>query len=237
LTKSPDCSIYVLCGATPFPTRFYGYGDGGWFISVSDALLEHYKAQGFSKRSLCMALVSGIRFNPETGSRLATYIIIYDQKALKQGQGESGLSDELPLAIPRCFRNGTRYTDCAMNHDPISGKRLTAERTRYFRDLGERIARRLGASEVRNAFHYIEYEGYIGVGAMQKELLDGPRPAHLSFYDYSSEFPKGFGYALYADGGAAPTVSAEVVRAALEGRSRPRAQIDAGRLRELLSNN
>jgi hypothetical protein len=43
---------------------------------------------------------------------------------------------------------------------------------------------------------------------------------NASFYDYSDEFPKGFGYAINADGSAAPDPSAEAVKLALDGKFR-----------------
>jgi hypothetical protein len=90
-----------------FPTRCYYYGDGGWDISISDALLSFYKSQGFSRRSACLALISGIRFNPEDGKHLATYILV-DRKLLKPKDNEpSALSAELPMSLPSCFKNGT----------------------------------------------------------------------------------------------------------------------------------
>src|SRR5271166_5675991 len=98
-----------------FHTRCYYYGDGGWDLSISDELLSFYKSQGFSRRSACLALISGIRFNPETGQRLATYILV-DRKLLKPKANEpSALSDELPLSLPKCFAGGTPYSDCMWN--------------------------------------------------------------------------------------------------------------------------
>jgi hypothetical protein len=66
--------------------------------------LSFYKSQGFSRRSACLALISGIRFNPEDGKHLATYILV-DRKLLKPKDNEpSALSAELPMSLPSCFK-------------------------------------------------------------------------------------------------------------------------------------
>jgi hypothetical protein len=107
-----------------FANRCYYYGDGGLDLSISDELLSFYKAQGFSRRSACLALVSGIRFNPVSGQRLATYVLV-DRKILKPKDNDpDALSNELPFSLPGCFAGGTPYSDCAWNYDPLSGKKL-----------------------------------------------------------------------------------------------------------------
>jgi hypothetical protein len=53
-----------------------------------------------------------------------------------------------------------------------------------------------------------------------------------TLYDYSSDFPKGHGYALFADGTAGPDVSPAVVAAAFNGQS-PQSQLDPNKLKEI----
>jgi hypothetical protein len=234
-----------------FRARCYYYGDGGWDISVSEDFLSHYKSKGFSRRSLCLALVSGIRFNPETGARLATYILINDLEAVRTGAVESGsLSDELPISIPDCFRNGVPYSDCAWNYDPLSGRRLNAEVTDEYKRIGIRLDNRLasGTNDSAGKCRGAEVNGasgeYIGVGdwtplkgalcqpSGSGALYEGKGKSEASFYDYSKEFPGGFGYALYADGTAGPEAPADVVRAALSG-TKEKPQIDPAELKAI----
>ena len=74
-----------------FETGCYHFGEGGAVnISISAELLAYYVQQGFSRRSLCMALISAIRFDPETGRRLATYVVIYDLKELRRHPDDMG---------------------------------------------------------------------------------------------------------------------------------------------------
>src|SRR5947207_52338 len=93
---------------SPLPNRCYHYGDGGDSVSINNSLLAFYESQGFSLRSACMALISGIRYNPETGQRLATYIWA-NPKLFKNGRPDrrywtngsptdlGDISDELPI--------------------------------------------------------------------------------------------------------------------------------------------
>ena len=219
-----------------FPTRCYYYGDGGWDISISDDLLAAYKAQGFSRRSACMALVSTVRFNPENGRRLATYILI-DPKFFKKGEppGAGAISDELPLSLPSCFKGGLPYSDCAWNFDPISGKKLSAQQTAKFKALGQKIEKVLSDPKTKAAFAYMDSDspyskGMIMIGAGRD--FDVGKGSNTSFYDYSKEFPKGFGYALYADGTAGPDASPEVIKAALTGKAPP-SQLDPEELKKI----
>jgi len=222
-----------------FPTRCYHYGDGGWDISISDALLNEYKSQGFSRRSACMALVSGIRFNPENGKRLTTYIII-DRTLFENGQPtDSGsLSGELPLSLPSCFKDALPYSDCAWSFDPMSGKKLSAQQTAKFKAIGQRIEKFLSDPKTKHGVSRIQEDspdaeftkGMIISGGGDK--AGGGKDSAASFYDYSSEFPKGYGYTLYADGAAGPSASPEVVKAALTSK-KPPAQIDADQLKAI----
>jgi hypothetical protein len=258
-----------------FRTRCYYYGDGGWDISISEALLSVYKSQGFSRRSACLALVSGIRFNPETGERLATYIIV-NRKMLRPKYNEPGAaSEELPLSLPSCFNRGLPYSDCAWNYDPKTGRKLAANATvvdpaTWKECLSHATTRKLCSrpwtaveagtrieqflSNPKNRCESKEVtsdnpEEELIRGAIKMEwkcrfeasLEPGPDDMEASriawnsaatLYDHSAEFPKGYGYALFASGEAGPDVPPEAVKAALNGK-KPLAQVDASKLKKL----
>jgi uncharacterized protein YraI len=196
----------------------YYYGDGGYDISISSEYLARFSSRGFSRRSLCMALVSEARFDPETGRRLPTYLIVHPSNlARNAGRPAPGdLTNELPLDVPDCFKSGLPYTDCQMNYDLKTGRRLTAEQSNAFKETGRRIEAKLRDPTTRRDFQYGEESsftrGMIIVGFRHTGILNA------SFYDYSSEFPKGFGYALNADGAAAPDPSAETKTLSLDGK-------------------
>lgn len=73
----PPSEIDTELKAPRFPNGCYLYRgqDRDHVISVSDDFLAAYRAIGFSRESLCMALVSEARFDPETGERLPTYVL------------------------------------------------------------------------------------------------------------------------------------------------------------------
>ena len=121
----------------------YGVGSGAYDFSVSDGFLARY--DGFSLQSLCLGLVSGVRFDPESGERLPTFIVADPDRVSKYKLGadlsgfRQAVTPELPLKLPGCFRGGTPYFDCRMSFDPISGKKLSDKQTKAYRELGKKI--------------------------------------------------------------------------------------------------
>ncbi len=226
-----------------FANRCHYYGDGGNDISVSDAMLRHYQGKGFSLNSLCMALVSGVLFDPETGARLPSYIVV-DEKSLREmGFAEAGvISEELPLDVPRCFSRGLPYSDCTFNFHPQTGAKLGQETSDWYRSVGETVVaslrRELGsgrfASECTcaqveaNADHCrVEKHGacrdhqlIVGDLGVEYVAVSLPDQAWVGFYDISPALPLGFGYALYADGAAGPSSAAGSEQLALSGKNR-----------------
>ena len=121
----------------------YGVGSGAYDFSVSDAFLARYK--GFSLQSFCLGLVSGVRFDPESGDRLPAFIVADPDRVKKYKPGadisdfRQGVTPELPLKLPDCFRGGTPYLDCRMAFDPISGNKIADKKRAAYRALGEKI--------------------------------------------------------------------------------------------------
>lgn len=234
----------------PFRNRCYYYGDGGYSLSISDQFLETYKARGFSLNSLCMALVSGIRFDPETGAPLPAYIVA-DLEGLRQSGKyiESGVvSDILPLQVPDCFKRGLPYSDCEMRYDPMSGDQLSEQTSRYLKKVGNHVE-----EEIENLIKSGKYikdcscdekrldqkercrlEKHCGAytsGRLAREIYHfnhGSIPVsedyvpyiYIAFVDISTSLPRGFGYALYAEGGAGASASPDSVKLVLEGKHR-----------------
>jgi hypothetical protein len=252
----------VWTGKKHFETGCYHFGEGGAVnISISAELLAFYVQQGFSRRSLCMALISGIRFDPETGRRLATYVVIYDLKELRNHPDDVGnLSPELPLAIPSCFARALPYSDCTWNFDAVTGKRLSDTLTRRFKAFGRKLEDAISA--FKNGPHEAprdfceEGDPSFRPGEKAQRLcsyyMEGATPyliwlqddAQLQaiskeysvspyYVDLSEEFPEGFGYGLiYYDTGLGSSVPVDVTKAALAGAKRP-AQVDPAKLKEL----
>ena len=144
----------------PFEKHCYYYGGGGYLLSVSDQTLANYEAKGFSLQSLCTGLVSEARFDPETGGRLPTYIVVNEHEFKRTFNGkdvsklskeqlgwlEPGVvSDELPLALPPCFKGGQPYADCTWKYDIKTGKRLSEAETESYSAIGTALSGAIAA--------------------------------------------------------------------------------------------
>jgi Helix-hairpin-helix containing domain len=104
------------------------------FLSVSHERLIRYQEMGFTLNSLCLGLVSSTRFDPETGTRLPTYVAAYTVSLRRK------FSAERPLELPKCFSRALIYTDCEFNFDRRTGKPLSENQKQAFKKLG-RLAR------------------------------------------------------------------------------------------------
>jgi len=129
----------------PLKNKCYYYGDGGYLISTSDEFYGRFKQRGFSIGAMCLGLVSETHYDPESGRRLPTYILV-DRALIKEQMREFGkvvepdaVSDELPLDLPDCFKNANPYSDCRFRFGRITGKTLTAAETDAYERLGAAI--------------------------------------------------------------------------------------------------
>jgi hypothetical protein len=100
------------------------------FLSVSHERLIRYQEMGFTLNSLCLGLVSSTRFDPETGTRLPTYVAAYTVSLRRK------FSAERPLELPKCFSRALIYTDCEFNFDRRTGKPLSENQKQAFKKLG-----------------------------------------------------------------------------------------------------
>ena len=241
----------------PLKNWCYYYGGGGWKLTVSDTLLETYKSRGFSLHSLCLGLVSQRKFDPETGTRLPT-VIFFDEPGLRaalkgrnprsmdpgklEQLSEEFASEELPLIVPDCFKNGTPYSDCTWRFNVESGARVDELETLRIKSLGQKVERAMANEnainvicggharpdcirETKGDFPYetaLDPESWLlDFSALKDEKLgldqlsqDDCDSSNGSFIDISDALPKGFGYALFADGGLGPSASTTTILAA-----------------------
>jgi len=143
-----------------FKNRCYFYGDGGNDISVSDEFLARYVAKGFSLNSLCLALQSPLRFNPETGHPVPSYMVAdlevirkADAKTRKTNAFDIGvISQVLPLAVPKCFKRGLPYQDCKFLYDIQTGKRLTRQQLADIETGRATLTKQFDAIKKNNAY-------------------------------------------------------------------------------------
>jgi hypothetical protein len=102
---------------TGFPNKCYY--DMSYELSISDAMLRHFEARGFSLQSLCLAMQSSLRYDPETGKQLPLAVAT---RPGSPGQPLEAIEDyEVLLNIPDCFKNGTPLIDCRRDYDASFG--------------------------------------------------------------------------------------------------------------------
>jgi hypothetical protein len=251
---------------------WYAGSNTNYLLSFSDEFLAAHQARGFTRESLCMALVSEALFDPETGKRLPTYIYrdegvmqqhleelnpdrldpqqlqeildrefktveaykaAWSQVAAGQIDGlsdEAGnilipyfyATDELPLRVPNCFKNGTPFADCNWRYDLKTGKKLSAAQTKRIRRVGELAAEAIEAEIARGTgkrmFEYadLSHEAYLLIDRAispvvnvdadpSNETVEIPVTEDefndatvLAWYAASPNLPRGYGYALNA---------------------------------------
>jgi len=185
-----------------------------------------------------MALVSQVRFDPESGKRLPTYVISDAEEIEESGEDPSNaiVSHESPLAVPRCFWSALPYSECEIKFDMISGKRVSRETTEAYRQLGQLLEDALNDPARRADLDYRDNAGEgMMAGKSYDDLIDDDHNpfsdsgikkytirnrTNATFYDYSDDFPKGYGYALHAEGAAGPDPGAKTLKQALERKRR-----------------
>ncbi|MCB1472005.1 MAG: hypothetical protein KDJ68_03745 [Rhodobiaceae bacterium] len=123
------------------------YGDGGYSMSLSDELVQAYRARGYNQEQLCVVLRSpGLKYDPQTGKRLPTFIVV-DPQALAQAR-QSGFfegfeaTEELPLHAPDCFAKSrvskqsgivSLNIACDIRFDPWTGVELSPMEQAYYK--------------------------------------------------------------------------------------------------------
>lgn len=217
----------------PLANKCFYYGVNSQLLSLSDGFLAPYLAKGFSLRSLCMAMVSGLTHHPETGARLATIM----SADVENGEVAS-LGAEIMVEVPDCFRRGLPLTDCEIRYGPDGAplpEDVVAEiaRSGQFaleagRGLlaGGAFSRPCAAAAVGGEC-FIETFGAIpavsdpdhegagesgqadpGAGYFAREWAAGDLAPDLlpfgGFADFSPAHEEGFAYALFAYGGLVP---------------------------------
>ena len=227
----------------PLKNKCYYYGDGGYLISMSDEFLARFVAQGFTLQSACLGLISATHYDPESGRRLPTYMIINREMIEQRSEEPGAATEELPLELPSCFKNANPYTDCVFNYGRVTGKKLSAAETQTYKQLGAAVDAIManqvkgGSSAKPEEFYGASpdeeliagYRKYAGQGLPS----DGPQLdaklgqySSFSLWIQSSSLPRGYGYALDADGSAGPSLSAAAMAAAISGIKKPQMSAD-----------
>ena len=221
----------------PFAEKCFYYGDGGHSVSLSPELIARFTRNGFSVGAICLGILSGIRYHPTTGERLATFMVADVEAIRAYGPDPFAMSEELPLELPACYAGARPLSDCDWRFDPKTGAALSEDVRTSIRNLGlaaDAAGEQAVASGVFNKtcppdsfggdcridkfpgggdFIYIE-------GRRAPERVANQPHWPVGMFDISSEYPAGFGYALFTDGAAGPSAQIDADKIALDPKKR-----------------
>jgi hypothetical protein len=152
-------------------------------LSISNDMLTHFKARGFSLESLCLALSSHMRFDMETGKQLPL--------ALLTGSD----SVEVPLNFPDCFKGGTPYLDCRQEYEANWGTKLKKSQ-----QAEERETARKEDADFRAYIAHKNVSGRFSIEDLGRGIFDSGYEWILA----SKVLPRGYGYALHGPEGDDP---------------------------------
>jgi len=176
--------------AQPFSNSCESSGDAG--LSVSDELLAHFKAQGFTLETVCLAFSSNMRFDPETGRRLPLAFL---------PEIRDGSDNEFPLNVPLCFRNGIPYLECDYKFHSYWGGKLSVQEVAEHRQSAQEMDALL-----RNFI-----QQYRPVGVFWRQGMNQSRfprwfssNSEYELFLSSPVLPRGYGYALHGPEGDDP---------------------------------
>jgi hypothetical protein len=168
----------------PFPNSCQPSGNPR--LSVSNELLQHFRAQGFTLESLCLGLSSQVHFDPETGRQLPL--------AFVTGIGRNSRDAyTIPLNLPGCFRNAVPHLECDFKFDTWEAYRLEP------RDNPREFAQKFDAMVRR----YIQTNRISGVFKVE-DLGHGLFTSHYEWLLASRALRRGYGYALHGPEGDDP---------------------------------
>src|SRR5262249_38560234 len=121
--------IAVSPNASSFPNSCQSSGNAR--LSVSNELLAHFNARGFTLESVCLAFSSHMRFDPETGRQLPL-AFVPEIRA-------DGFDNEFPLTAPLCFRDGVSHLECDFKFDTWWGAKLDRGQLAEHRQFAQRV--------------------------------------------------------------------------------------------------
>lgn len=253
-------SGYGPGGDTVRPERIncYVYGSATYEVTFSKQVLRAFEVRGFTLQSMCFGLISLVRFDPETGRRLPTFVIVdrasaeEDLAANPDGIGENdtvsrnATTPEWPLSLPDCYVRAVPLLDCQWRFHPYTGDELSAEVAGQMSELGRQI-HQIMATKLENG---VIPTPAARPGPVIQRLSEGLFPvidlneAGLSSevyqlvepiqFDMSEGFQARYGYALNTESsGGPPSISALVIKQALD-KGKPASQLRIDRIKALI---
>lgn len=96
-------------------------------ISLSDDLLAHYRARGFTLETVCIAISSWALFNPEDGRPLPLAVPARIEDGKRVEINDHLGNEWIALNLPGCFAAGDPLLDCRLDFNYMFGWREEAE--------------------------------------------------------------------------------------------------------------
>jgi hypothetical protein len=239
----------------------------GLLVAVADEVVARYAKRGFTRRTLCLALAGAPLYDPYSGQRLPSFVyrdpvgvsavligrdpaIVDSTELITAGV----MTDEIPLAVPQCFRNGKPHIDCEWRYSERTGRQRTQGTIRSFAKAGERLESAMDLA-IANAAPEAKAQnnGSVPVGFARSEhfvgtpktfklpvetlrSLIGGQPLAFSWFEFGPDLPNGYGYTVDPRGNdKRPTLSAAATEERLSGKKRI-SEIDADKLNDSLSS-
>lgn len=166
-------------GAEELPHRCRDSGNAD--LSVSDEMLRHFTARGFSLESLCLGLSSWVLFDPETGRTIPRVAFSHNL--------------EISLNLPDCFRNAVPFLECDNRYETWEQYEFTEDEQK------ENIEHTHKVDEMVRA--HVEREKISGVFSIEA-LGQGIFDSSFEWFLASPALPRGYGYALHGGEGDDP---------------------------------
>lgn len=160
-------------------------------LSISDDILAHFKARGYSLESVCLALSSNMRFDMETGKQLPLAVLT------------DSAGREVPLNFPDCFKDGTPYLDCRQEYESNWGSRLTESDKKGDYSFGPMTEREYEQKLDELFRAYIAHKKVSGRFSFE-DLGRGSSDSRFEWILASKVLPRGYGYALHGGEGDDP---------------------------------
>jgi hypothetical protein len=186
--------IAISPNAPPFPNSCRASGNAR--LSVSDALLSHFRARGFPLESVCLGFSSHVRFDPETGRQLPLAFV-------PELPSDGALGQEFPLNLPSCFRNGVSHHECDYKFESWFGTRLDRRDLATHRESARRFDTMVRAHIERNRISGVFFRL---ARSDQRRLPDWLQSTYYEWILASNALARGYGYALHGPEGEDPEI-------------------------------
>ncbi|MGE0024306.1 MAG: hypothetical protein AB7S70_11820 [Hyphomicrobium sp.] len=167
-------------GLDSWPNECGDAGNNG--LAVSNDMLRHFEARGFTLVSLCLGLSGATVFDPETGKQLPVAHV-------------TDAEFEVVLNLPDCYRNGKPNHDCEFRYSHWEGAKFDPEEVKNSAGVSAETD-----TMVRSYIKTRRVTGRFDIEALGHGVFDST----YSYFLATRALPRGYGYALHGGEGEDP---------------------------------